>query len=306
MTDVVPTDAIISNVAELVRNQYVFADIGEHIASLLEDRYADGAYAGAGTAERLSGLVTTDLQSVNADKHLRLRFHLDPLPDYDADDDGEMATYAAMARDDMAGIRRIERLVGNVGLICFADLFYPAAIVGSSLAAAMSLIADTTALIVDLRENIGGDPGAVSMVISYLLDASTHLNSMVHRDVTQTTQHWSLPWVPGPRFGGTKPIWVLISSTTFSGGEELAYELQQLGRATLVGERTGGGAHAREGFVVHPHLELTVPVAAAHNRFRGRTGRAPASVPMSQRWRRCPRHSPRSCTRGTRPGRHPE
>ena len=60
-------------------------------------------------------------------------------------------------------------------------------------------------------------------------------------------------------------MWVLTSQATFSGGEELAYDLQQLGRATIVGEVTGGGAHAREGFVVDPHLELTVPVAAGHN-----------------------------------------
>jgi len=52
---------------------------------------------------------------------------------------------------------------------------------------------------------------------------------------------------------------VLTSSATFSGGEELAYDLQQLGRATVIGETTGGGAHPRIGRRMHPHLELTVP-----------------------------------------------
>ena len=44
-----------------------------------------------------------------------------------------------------------------------------------------------------------------------------------------------------------------------------AYDLQQLGRATVIGERTRGGAHAREGFTVHPHLEATISVAEAVN-----------------------------------------
>lgn len=51
--------------------------------------------------------------------------------------------------------------------------------------------------------------------------------------------------------------------TTFSGGEQLAYDLQQHGRATVVGERTRGGAHPRRGFRVTAHLEATIPVARA-------------------------------------------
>jgi C-terminal processing protease CtpA/Prc len=56
---------------------------------------------------------------------------------------------------------------------------------------------------------------------------------------------------------------VLTSALTFSGGEQLSYDLQQLSRATVIGERTRGGAHAREGFPVHPHLEATISVAEA-------------------------------------------
>jgi C-terminal processing protease CtpA/Prc len=75
--------------------------------------------------------------------------------------------------------------------------------------------------------------------------------------------------VPGKRFGGTKPVYVLTSPRTFSGAEELAYDLQQLGRAVVVGERTGGGAHPRRGFRVHPHLEATIPTGRAINPVSG-------------------------------------
>ncbi len=75
--------------------------------------------------------------------------------------------------------------------------------------------------------------------------------------------------MPGPRFGGTKPLYVLTSGVTFSAAEELAYDLQQPGRAVVVGERTAGGAHPCDSWQVHPHLELTVPIARAVNPVSG-------------------------------------
>jgi C-terminal processing protease CtpA/Prc len=98
-----------------------------------------------------------------------------------------------------------------------------------------------------------------AFVCSYLFDEPTHLIDIYERDGDRTVQSWTLPHVPGERCGGTKPIVVLTSATTFSGGEGLAYNLQQHGRATVVGERTGGGAHPRIGIRLHPHLEFTVP-----------------------------------------------
>ena len=55
-------------------------------------------------------------------------------------------------------------------------------------------------------------------------------------------QSWSLAAVPGKRFGASKPVFVLTSGQTFSAGEELAYDLQAIHRATLVGDKTRGGA----------------------------------------------------------------
>ena len=85
--------------------------------------------------------------------------------------------------------------------------------------------------------------------------------------------------MPGVRFGTTKPVYVLTSGNTFSGGEELAYDLQQLRRATVVGERTKGGAHPRTGHRLHPHLELTVPTGRAINPVSGTNWEGVGVVP---------------------------
>src|SRR6185437_15541970 len=106
---------------------------------------------------------------------------------------------------------------------------------------------------------------AVAFIASYLWDHEpVQLTSLRHRG-GDTTQSWTVPYVPGRRFGRHRPLYVLTSGTTFSGGEQLAYDLHQLGRATLIGERTRGGANAREAFRLAAHLEATIPVASSVN-----------------------------------------
>jgi C-terminal processing protease CtpA/Prc len=163
----------------------------------------------------------------------------------------------------MGGIGRVERLDGNVGLLAIDPVLYPAELVGDGYAAAMRLLARTDALIIDLRRCRGGSPGTVALVCSYLLPPETHLNDIYERspDGENIVQSWTLPYVPGPHYGTERPVLVLTSRDTFSGAEELAYDLQQAGRATIVGETTGGGAHPRIGVRLHPHLEASIPVA---------------------------------------------
>jgi C-terminal processing protease CtpA/Prc len=62
-----------------------------------------------------------------------------------------------------------------------------------------------------------------------------------------------------------KPAYVLTSSQTFSGAEEFTYNLKNLKRATIVGERTGGGAHPVAGHRIDEHFMIGVPFARAIN-----------------------------------------
>jgi C-terminal processing protease CtpA/Prc len=133
----------------------------------------------------------------------------------------------------------------------------------------MSLVADTQALIFDLRRNGGGSPHGAIFWNSYLFpDADTHLNSIYDRESETTRQFWTLAYVPGRRYLD-RPVYVLTSGDTFSGAEEFAYNLQQQHRATLIGETTRGGAHPTEPFPLTPTLEITVPVARSVNPVSG-------------------------------------
>jgi C-terminal processing protease CtpA/Prc len=258
-------ERIIADSARAIADQYVFPEVGSTIARLLTSRLAEGRYDQATTFQELAGLVTADLQSVNDDGHLRLIYHSDEVPDLPSEE-MYLAMADKLAASTMDGIRRVERLDGNIAVLEIAPLLFDTPIAGNSITAALQLVAKADALIIDLRAVRGGDPYTVALICSYLFDGPpVHLLDMHQRQGAHVQQFWTLPYVPGPRFGGTKPIRVLTSAATVSGGEELANDLQTLGRATIVGERTGGGAHPRIGIRVHPHLELAVPVGRPTN-----------------------------------------
>ena len=60
-------------------------------------------------------------------------------------------------------------------------------------------------------------------------------------------------------------MYVLTSARTFSGAEEFSYNLQNLKRATIIGETTGGGAHPTNAMIVQHDFILRVPFARAIN-----------------------------------------
>ncbi|MEP7026272.1 MAG: S41 family peptidase [Actinomycetota bacterium] len=254
---------VVSQVRALVEANYVYPEVAAAVSRMLAEGLAQGRYPA--DAPALATAVTADLQSVNGDKHLRLLYHHDALPPRTPGDDAE--EYAAMAQwaaQTCGGVACAQRLAGNVGYLDLQPVLFPAIISGEIITAAMTLIAATDALIIDLRHCLGGEPATVSFLVSYLWDHEpAQLTGLRERNDSQVRQAWTLPYVPGRRFGKAKPVYVLTSATTFSGGEQFSYDLQQLGRATVIGERTRGGAHAREGFRVHPHLEATISVAEA-------------------------------------------
>ena len=253
---------VIDETVRLLTEHYVFPEIAEQLAGLLQRRLAEGAYD-VDDAEELARLVTADLQSVNGDRHLRLKHHAEQVPPKRG-----AATLDAMRRDfdtSLGGAPRVQLLDGGVAVVELAPMLFPLEWAAEPLGAALTVASRAQALIVDLRANRGGDPDTVAFVCSYLLDERTHLNTMYWRGGERSEQSWSLPHVPGARFGGSKPLYVLTGDSSFSAAEELAYDLQQLGRAVVVGEPTRGGAHPCNGWTVHPHLEATIPVGRAIN-----------------------------------------
>jgi hypothetical protein len=276
---------IVTKALELLRANYVFPEQAGQAATAIEARLEAGEYDDLDEIT-LTERLTRDLQEITGDRHLRVVLGGGPgprrqrigEPEEPKDHEARRLAMRRMGRLDNFGIRQVERLDGNVGYLDVRRVAVPAN-AGPAIGAAMELVAGTYALIIDLRHNHGGAPEGVVFWCSYLLDERpTHLNDIFHADTGETRQFWALPYVPGTRYLD-RPVFVLTSGHTFSGGEDFAYTLQALGRATVVGETTGGGAHPTRGFPISAAVHIGIPFARSVNPVTGTNWQGTGVVP---------------------------
>jgi len=267
----------------LLRASYVFPDLAGQAAVAIEAKLAAGEYDGL-DEEALAERLTSDLDEVCDDKHLRVRT-MPPRPARPkrGEPSGPGPAHPPGGpgpgiRPRNYGIYRAERLDGNVGYLDVRGVPGPEE-AGPVIAAAMELIGGTYALIIDLRRNGGGSPDAVVLWCSYFFpDGRTHLNDIFHADTGETRQFWSLAFVPGSRYLD-RPVYVLTSSETFSGGEDFAYTLQAQGRVEVIGETTGGGAHPTRMIPISATMAIAVPFARSINPVTGTNWQGTGVIP---------------------------
>jgi hypothetical protein len=243
---------------ELIRDHYVFPDVAERIVAEL-----DGAHPG-GTDEQIAAQLTERIQSVNNDRHLRVRYRASGRVEGTG---GWEAHYAADAVRNAGGIHRVQRLDQRTGLLAIAPYLSPVHLAEPYVRAAFVVLTGVERLVIDLREGRGGTPETVALICGHLLgNEPVHLQDVVDR-AGNARQYWTSP--AADRLDDSVPVGVLTSERTFSGCEELAYNLQAQRRATVVGGRTGGGAHPVSVFPLTDHLEATVPTARSVNAVTG-------------------------------------
>jgi retinol-binding protein 3 len=243
---------------------YVSTDVVKQMADAIRARQQRGEYDSITDGDAFAMKLTENLQAVSHDKHLRVDFSPVPLPaEMSGPDPKAEAEYRKQMERANCGFDKLEILPGNIGYVKF-DFFADPKVCASTVIAAMNFLANSDAIIFDLRENGGGDPAMVAFICSFLFEQPTHLNDLWTRKGNSTHQFWTLPYVSGKHLA-TQPAYVLTSHRTFSGGEEFTYDLQQLKRATIVGEVTGGGAHPVAGHRIDDHFEIGVPFATAIN-----------------------------------------
>lgn len=264
--DVAAKAQIINDLTKELNESYVFAETAKKMEESVKQKLQNKAYDNISSSREFAQKLTEDLQAVSKDKHLRVRFSYEKIPvrqERREPSKEEIENQLRFIRQINFGFEKIERLQGNVG---YVDLrgFSDAEAGAETVAAAMTFLQNTDALIFDLRQNGGGSPHMVALISSYLFgEKPVHLNSLYWRKGDKTEEFWTKAQVAGRRYGETKDVYVLTSSRTFSAGEEFTYNLKNLKRATIVGETTGGGAHPGGMFRINDHFGAFVPTGRA-------------------------------------------
>ena len=261
--------ATVESLATALEARYVFPDVGRKTAQALRAKNKKGGYDGLASAKEFADSLTSDLHAIGNDRHFRVHYYERSLPEASYTPDGpsadERERAAAQSRFRNYGFDRIQRLAGNVG---YLDLrvFDETPEAGAMAMAAMTLLNNSDALIVDLRRNGGGSPNMIVLLLSWLFPADdrVHVNDFYLRSGDRTEQYWTLTTLPGPRYTG-KELYVLTSSRTASAAEEFSYDVKHLKRGTLVGETTAGGANPGGLIRLNDHFAAFVSTGRAVN-----------------------------------------
>lgn len=262
---------VVDSITSILESDYIFPEVAGKMNNLLRKKLDDKEYAKISDPHEFAEALTKDVQSVSKDLHLRIGF--DPVniarrrnASQSAQDSIAFAERRLRSnRANNYGFKEVQILDGNVGYLNLTGFFNVDEEAGATAHAAMNLLANADALIIDLRQNGGGSPSMIQLITSYLYGPNrVHLNNFYSRPTDAHTQTWTLPYVPGKR-RPDMDVYVLTSNRTFSAAEEFSYNLRNLERATLVGEVTGGGAHPGGTRVATDRYTIWVPTGRAIN-----------------------------------------
>lgn len=246
--------AAVGKITVELRDGYVFPEEGNVAAAALEKALAANAFDRLTDPTAFAKELTEVLQASTRDSHMRVisgsPFKQGPAPTQPPD----------------AGFE-VEKLEHNVGYIRLSK-FVPPATFNPAADAALSRLSDTRALILDMRDNGGGHPASVAYLASFFFDSAKpiQINDLIWRNRGTATFRTESFWTSRtPVQYLDKPIFVLVGPKTYSAGEEFAYDLQVLKRATVVGAKTRGGANPGGLTEIGPDLFVVVPTGRAEN-----------------------------------------
>lgn len=257
---------VLNSLAQALESRYVLPDMATKLATAVRVKQKTSAYKKVSTGPDLARVLTDDLLSVAHDKHLRVTFGFGPMP---AKPSGPLPPQMLdELRKENGAIQKVEILDGNVGYMRVNGV-PPVEVARPAIAAAFAFLHNTDALIIDDRGNGGGDPHTVAVYVSYLSEGKPFVVNTFRRREGGQVEEFKTTELGDLSYGAQKPVFVLTSPMTFSGGEELAYDLQALKRAVIVGEVTGGGANPVTIIDLGHQFSVSMPNAQGINPITG-------------------------------------
>nr|XP_046234168.1 retinol-binding protein 3 isoform X1 [Scatophagus argus] len=249
--------AIIEGSATLIADNYAFEDIGADVAEKLKGLLAKGEYSSVVSKESLEAKLSADLKTLSGDKSLKTTKNTPVLPPMNYSPEMYIELIKVSFHTDV-----FENNIGYLRFDMFGDFEEVKAIAQIIVEHVWNKVVNTDALIIDLRNNVGGPTTAISGFCSYFFDADKQivLDKLYDRPSRTTTELQTLPVLTGTRYGSKKSLIILTSGATAGAAEEFVYIMKKLGRAMIVGETTAGASHPPKTFGVgETDIFLSIP-----------------------------------------------
>jgi retinol-binding protein 3 len=256
---------VVEGVVRAINKYYVSAEIATRVDQRLRERLKNGEYDKITSAFDMIDALDSHMQEVSKDRHLALAYSHKPAPldeghDFRPETPAERDQDLIDSRAKNFGFEKVQRLPGNIGYLELNSFVRPE-FSGEIARVAMTFLANTDALIIDLRNSSGGSAAMVVFLASYFFgDEPFHLGDWYIRAENRVQQWWTFPYVPGSRYLN-KDVYILLSRRSFSAVEGFSSILQHHKRAVIVGEPTHGGTHPGRMVRVHPNFAVFVPMS---------------------------------------------
>jgi retinol-binding protein 3 len=262
--DSIKRKEVIIDLAEKLISEYVFPETGAKMAEGLKAKLASNAYDNVTSPQEFAGILTQDLYAISHDKHLQVKFGNEPALWVNQ----SYAELVESIRKMNGGIVKVEILDHNVGYMRINQVWILEAS-RDAISAAFAFLHNTDALILDNRNNMGGDPQTVAWYMSYLSEGKPYIVNQIQLRKGNRLEKFKTTDLGKLSYGSEKPVFVLTSSTTGSGGEELTYDIQQFKRGLVVGAVTWGGANPVNLVQLAHQFKALIPYGYAINPVTG-------------------------------------
>ena len=256
---------VVNEVCQLITDHYVYPDIALRIGDTLKYNLNRGEYY-VSNYEILAELLSRDLKSVNQDLHLNA---WDIPPDrynQNTEEVDPITRQLHIIRVNAArnfSFKKVEILYENIGYLELTKFeTIPTPRLERMLDGAMDFLSNCSAIILDLRRNNGGNNIMIQRFMSYFFEKPVPITGQFTREsggvreytTLDNSNHTSLADIP---------LFVLVSSRTVSGPEQVAYDLQVEKRALIIGERTKGAGNPSYFFRIKEKLLVCIPYGYA-------------------------------------------
>lgn len=268
--------ADIAGVAQVIRENYFDSGRGKEIADELLRHARKEKLDELADRNELAQRLTAILQPF--DRHFRVKYEPPTAKGGNVD---HLKRFMDKARASNYGFRSVEELpddivvirLTTVAIIDFNDANDPARR-AADVALADALAAK--AVILDLRDNGGGDTSMAGYLISAFVKPGANVYNSFH---TRTESFDERPAVEYPRPNPDVPLYLLTNNRTGSAAESIAFSLQSAGRAKVIGERTGGAANPGDVFNTPQGFSVFVSTGSPRNPINGRNWEGTGVVP---------------------------